>query len=997
MATKWSLRLGVLLVALLALSLSLWVGVDLYNARERELKAAEHSGATLAKLLESHFQGAAGRVSQSLGEFVLHHQYAVAERAPRAEVEASLKAYQDSFPEAHSFRVAGADGNYLYDASGTLSAVNIADRPFFIKLRDDPAAGLVISPPVVSRVTSSMVIVFARRLQDRAGRFAGIVLGTLEAGYFENFYRQLDVGPHGTIAMWSRDLELFSRSPRLPHRLGIRLANSELRDRLAAGERSGSFRRAGEFDGERRLFVFRAVGELPFVVSVGQSEQDVLLEWRQRALIYGVLGGVLLGALIALLRSWAHGYRRAEELAERMTRAFSDKARESRALLDSIPDPAWLLDNDGRYLAVNEAFCRYRGLPMGEVLGKTVFDLFPLAEAQRLRAGQLEVYKHRAPVRQLLWLLLDGVSRPFEFLRVPVYAGDGQPKGLAGVAWDMSERFEAEERQRLITHFFDHGNDAVLILDEQRCVLTLNKAVTAISGYELEDLRGKPPRFMLDDPQGNTMLDGILQALDTHGAWRGELQALRKDGRPLFIDCNISAIRNDEGKVVNWAVFVSDLSERKAAEARIESLTHVDQLTELPNRQGFARLLGEWLESGKSGGLIVIDLDQLGRINDVFGHAAGDVMLRRISARLRKTLRDGDVLGRLGGDQFGILVGQEGRPLMAEVLARKLLDAIARPVRIEDSDIVITASAGICLLVEDGNDVATLLRNADAALHYAKSAGQSAFRFFAADMNVRMAEHLHLESDLRWALARHELSLHYQPQVDLRSGEIVAFECLLRWQHPELGMVSPVRFIPLAEESRLILPIGAWVLEEACRQNKAWQDAGLAPRVVAVNLSAIQFHSADIVAAVAGTLARTGLEARYLELEITESVIVEDPERVVRIMEELKAIGVGLSIDDFGTGYSSLAYLKRFPIDKIKIDRSFVRDLEHSANDAAIIRMVIGIAAELERKVIAEGVETVEQLEFLQRHNCDEYQGFYCSRPVPASQVPDLLSRHRAG
>lgn len=992
MAAKWSLRFGALLVTVLYLSLFGWVGLDLYQSRARELQAAEHTGSTLAKLLESHLQDSASKVDHHLWEFVQRFQYDVAERAPRPVIEAELQRYLQLFPETHSFRVADSAGRYLYDASGVLADVNIADREYFIRLRDDPAAGLVISPPLVSRVTSDVVIVFARRLQDRAGNFAGIVLGTLRADYFENYYRSLDVGGRGVIALWSSDLELFARWPRLPDWQGRKLLDSPIPASLASGQTSGSFRRAGGLDGEVRQFVFRAVAGFPFVVSVGLAEDEILAEWQRRATIYGVLGAVLLGALIALMRSWGMGYRQAEALAEKLARDYADKARESRALLDSIPDPAWLLDNEGRFLAVNEAYSRYLGKPMAAIIGSTTEDLFPADEARVLRAGQLEVYRKGEPVRQLHWLTSHGKRTPFEFLRVPVYGDDGQARGLAGVAWDMSERFEAEERQRLITHFFDHVSDAVLILDAERRVLTINQAVTALSGYALEEMQGRLPRFMLDGCHRDA-LAAVLEELDTQGSWRGEMLVARKDGSPLPIYCNISAIRNEEGAIINWSLFVTDLSERKAAEARIESLTHVDQLTELPNRQGFSRIMGEWLEAARPGALVIIDLDQLSRVNDAFGHAAGDTMLRRMANRLRKLLGDEGVLGRLGGDQFGVLLPEGMRALAFEAVARKLLDTIGRPVSIEGSDVVSTASAGICQLGIDGADVATLLRNADNALHHAKSSGQNTFRFFSADMNVRMAERLRLESDLRWALARGELLLHYQPQVDINHGEVIGFECLLRWQHPELGLVSPVRFIPLAEESRLILPIGAWVLEEACRQNKAWQDAGMPPKVVAVNLSAVQFHGADVVALVAQALQNTGLEARYLELEITESVIVEDPERVVRIMEELKALGVSLSIDDFGTGYSSLSYLKRFPIDKIKIDRSFVRDLERNANDAAIIRMVIGIASELEHKVIAEGVETVAQLEFLKKQNCDEYQGFYCSPGVPAAEIPDLVAR----
>lgn len=888
--------------------------------------------------------------------------------------------------------MADAAGNYLYDASGVLAQVNIADRPYFTRLRDDASAGLVISRPLLSRITGRVVIVFARRLEDRAGHFAGIVLATLDASYFENYYRELEVGPHGSIAMWSRDLELFSRAPKLAGKPGVRLSNDAIRSRLLAGREAGTFRSIGELDGEPRIFAFRAVEGLPFIVSVGLAEQDIFAEWRQRVAIYGVLGSVLIVVLFALLRFWLHGYRRAEAIAESMTRAYAEKSQEARALLDSIPYPAWLLDKEACFLAINEAFCRYTAMSMEQILGRTVADIFSPDEVRQLREGQLEAYEKGSPVRQLLWLVLNGQRRPFEFLRVPVLDDKGRIKGLAGVAWDMSERFAAEERQRLITHFFDHGSDAVLILDKARRILTLNQAVTAISGYQLDDLRGRLPRIVLDARQDSAVIAAMLQALETQQNWRGELLAVRKDGSPLFVHCNVSAIRDEAGEVANWAVFVADLSERKAAEARIESLTHVDQLTGLPNRQGFSRILGEWLARGQAGALIVIDLDQLGRINDAFGHAAGDGLLCWLAALLRNHLREDDALARLGGDRFAFLLHLDSLSVAVEVFARKLLDSVVQPIRIEGSDVVPTASAGICLLGADGEDVATVLRNVDAALHQAKALGQNVFRFFAAEMNQRMAEHLRLESDLRGALGRSELSLHYQPQVDLRTGEIIAFESLLRWQHPELGMVSPDRFIPLAEESRLILPIGEWVLEEACRQNKAWQDAGMAPKVVAVNLSAVQFHSADVVATVARVLASSGLAPCYLELEITESVIVEDPERVVQVMAALKAIGVSLSIDDFGTGYSSLTYLKRFPIDKIKIDRSFVRDLASNSNDAAIIRMIIGIAAELQRKVIAEGVETREQLDFLWHHQCDEYQGYFCSQPMPAAAVPAWLA-----
>ncbi len=992
MSTKWSLRAGALFVVALCACLFAWVGFDLEQSREKELRHAEKTAASIALLLEGHVKSTAQRVDLQLSEFILLHQFDVADGVPRQKLEAVLAANLARFPEAHSFRIADPNGNYLYDASGSLSDVNISDREYFIKLRDDPKAGLVVSQPLVSRVTGDVVIVFARRLNDRLGGFSGVALVTLRADYFEQFYRQVEIGQHGVIALWSKNLELFARWPRMPEWQGKHLPNVPFAKFIDANLKAGTYRGKGILDGQERLFAYQALDDFPLVISIGLAEQDVLADWWHRVAVYSVLMAVLVIAGVALIRAWGRSYLQVKALAKAMSAAYEEKTREARALLDSIPDPAWLLDTDGRYLAVNEAFCGYKELTMGQVLGHTVDELFSPEEAQRLRAGQLEVYAKGGPVRQLVWLEMRGKRIPMEFLRVPVYAENGQPRGLAGVAWDMTERYEAEERQRLITHFFDYSNDAVLILDRDRNVLTMNKAVTAISGYQLDDLKGKQARFLVEGSEDKEILTLIAHQLDEQGIWRGELHGKRADGRALPIYCTVSGIRDEGGQIINWAVFVTDLSERKATEARIHSLIHIDQMTGLPNRSGFTQIVGEWLAEGRSGILILIDLDQLSRINDAFGYEEGDLMLTKMSIRLRKVLREGDALGRLGGDQFGILANSGGSSGSVEAIARKLLDCIAQPMVIEGSEVVSTACAGICILGEDGNDVATLLRNADAALHHAKGSAHNTFRFFARDMNVLMAERLRLESDLRSALSRNELVLHYQPQVDLESGEVDGFESLIRWRHPELGMIPPDRFIPLAEESRLILPIGAWVLEEACRQNKAWQDIGMPPKVIAVNLSALQFHSPGLVDLVARVLSTTGLEAKWLELEITESVLVQDPEHVVRVMEQLKALGVGLSLDDFGTGYSSLSYLKRFPLDRIKIDRSFIRDLEHDANDAAIVRMVIGIGAELEHRVVAEGVETPQQLEFLRKHGCGDYQGYYFSPPVPAERIPELLT-----
>ena len=987
------LRFQILTVFIVWICLVAWIAYDLHLSRQRELAAAERTASTLIKVLDAHLHASVEKVSFRLQQFVDRFQPAVVSRQPREIIERELRSGLALFPEASSFRVADAAGNYIYDATGELSATNIADRDYFRRHQAQRDSGLVVSEPIKSRVSGRWVIVLSRRLEDGQGNFAGIVLAALDASYFQKFYASLGIGEKGLLALWSQDFRLIARWPHRDEWLGRTLPDATLSNAIEAGKHSGTLAIKATLDDIERLITFKVADRLPLVLVVGQAESEILAEWHHRALTYAVLCVQLGAALIALAFIWTRSYRRAETMARHMTAAFEEKSRESRALLDSIPFPAWLLDNDGHFRAVNEAFCRYVGHDMAHILGKTIFELFPEEEASHLREGQLAAYRSKQAIRQQIWLSVAGAKRPFEFLRVPLIAADGQPTGLTGVAWDLSDRYEAEERRRLITHVFDHSSEAIVILDDQHRVVDFNKAVTTITGYTLSDVKGLKGRSLARGGESDSLFDTIENQMTRDSGWHGELTILRKEGPPCPVYCNVTPIRDESGQIINWGIFVTDLSERKASEARLESLANIDQLTRLPNRPGFAKLLGDWLAAGKTCAVIFVDVDQLARVNDAFGHQAGDLLLTTIAGRLRRLLGGKDILGHLGGGLFAVIV-EDGHNLAGlETLTRKLIDSVSYPFRFENADIIPTACAGITLSPQDGDNAAKLLRNADLAMHSAKEHGLSSFRFFDSQITEQRTQRLHMENDLRWVLLRRELTLHYQPQVDIASGAIIGFESLLRWDHPELGRIPPDRFIPLAEESGLILPIGNWVLWETCRQAKAWQDDGHRPGLVAVNISAIQLQDSGFVAAVREILESTRLDPQWLELEITESAIMENPEQVVGILEELKALGLRLSIDDFGTGYSSLAYLRRFPVDKIKIDRSFIHDIPADVGNAAIARMVISIARELEHEVIAEGVETAEQLAFLRDNGCDAYQGYYCSPPVPAAAIPELLRR----
>ena len=473
------------------------------------------------------------------------------------------------------------------------------------------------------------------------------------------------------------------------------------------------------------------------------------------------------------------------------------------------------------------------------------------------------------------------------------------------------------------------------------------------------------------------------------------------DGRRRTYEYVHAPLHDAAGRVIGVAGFARDVTPRKEAEARADYLAEHDALTDLPNRLLLSENIAQTL-AGAAGrenriALLLLDLDHFKHINDTLGHAIGDQLLRELAGRLKKTVFDKDLIARQGGDEFAILVVDWHSVNALAQIAQRVLDAVRQPFTIDDRELLVTASIGISLYPDDGNNIDHLLRNADVALYAAKSAGRNAYCFFKPEMNARVAERVTLESRLRKAIAERRLLLHYQPQYELTSGRMVGVEALVRWQDPIEGLISPARFIPLAEETGLIKPLGEWVLNEACRQAVAWQDAGLPLFIVAVNLSAVQLADPEIVAIVRQALADSGLPAARLELEITESMLLADAERAIAVLEDFRAMGVKLAIDDFGTGYSSFSYLKRLPLDKLKVDQSFVSDLTVDANNAAIVEAIIAVAGKLGLRVIAEGAETAEQVEMLRRFGCDEVQGYYFSRPLPPAEIAGAQQRGKPG
>jgi len=561
----------------------------------------------------------------------------------------------------------------------------------------------------------------------------------------------------------------------------------------------------------------------------------------------------------------------------------------------------------------------------------------------------------------------------------------------------LTQNRRAQQRIEMLAKVFEGSRESIMLTDREHRIIEVNPAFTAQTGYLPEEVVGREPEFLYAERTPQAERAELERAVRESGQWWGEVWDRAKNGRVFPKWLSISTLRDADGVVTHHIASAIDVTDMKQAQAHILHLAHHDTLTQLPNRvQLQERLVAAMAQAGRDGGelaMLFIDMDRFKNINDTLGHQVGDGLLVEVGQRLRQLVRVTDIVARLGGDEFVLVltnVGSSGAAA-ATAVAGKLIQELGRPYRVGGHELHSTPSIGIGIFPRDGTDTDTLMRNADTAMYGAKAAGRNTFQFFAPAMNLASQERLALEVGLRGAIERGELLLHYQPQVDLASGRVVGLEALVRWQHPERGAIPPLKFIPIAEDTGQIETIGAWVLEQALAQVGRWRRDGHADLRVAVNLSAQQLRGDTFTPFVAQALLRHGLPGQALELEITESVAMQDPARTAALLRELRGYGVALAIDDFGTGYSSLAYLKQLPLSCLKLDRSFVMDIEKDPNDAAICTATIQMAHSLGLAVVAEGVETAAQLAFLRGLGCDMVQGYHISRPMPSEDCSRFL------
>ena len=733
--------------------------------------------------------------------------------------------------------------------------------------------------------------------------------------------------------------------------------------------------------------------DLPIVLVTSEGDEEIVAQ----ALRLGISDYLIkhpnyLYELPAILEKVHH-----QNILMRERIALQAAKRQYEELTERIPVGVYRFrmrrDGGAQFDYVSSRWCLMNGLEMPTVL-RNIEEASALIHPEDRGEFERLNQEIRLSPRVFFWegrFLIRGETRWMRIESTPTRLDNGDIV-CDGVQIDITERRQAEEKLRLIAAVIASTRDSVVITDLEPRILAVNPAYTEITGYSEAEMIGQNPRLLQSGRHDRAFYQALWASLRKTGHWQGELWNRRKNGELYPQWVTLSTVRDHRGEPTHYVGVFTDISQIKHAEARLEHLAHYDPLTELPNRLLAQLRLAHALEQAQRRhckvGVLFIDLDQFKTVNDSLGHLAGDQLLRAIAQRLSERLRQQDTLARLGGDEFLIVLEGLQRPEEAATVAQTLIGLLTRPFTLlsSDQEIYLGASIGISLYPDDGLSVGELIQHADTTVYQAKAKGRNTYQFYTETLTRAAHERLDMESRLRRGLERGEFLLHYQPLVAVGDGRIIGAEALVRWQPPGEALVPPLRFIPLAEETGLIVALGEWVLRAACTQAQAWREAGLPPLLLAVNLSAQQFQQPGLIEQLRAVLADTGLPATSLELEITESALMQQGQDAVAMLMALKDLGVRLAIDDFGTGYSSLAYLKRFPLDKLKIDQSFVRDIPNDPGDMGITAAIIALARTLRLEALAEGVETAEQLAFLREQGCDTYQGYLFSRPVPAEE-----------
>ncbi|MBB5191307.1 diguanylate cyclase (GGDEF)-like protein/PAS domain S-box-containing protein [Silvimonas terrae] len=982
-----------MLVLLLTLCV---IGWSTYRSYLDRLGAAQQQMQTLARALEEHVGRTTDAAIESLQLIRENPQIkACLGNQDQACLHQELQRIATRFSQVGSFTLIAPDGDLL--ASSAVDHVpprNLSQTHYFRIVNAQPGLSWYVAEQQPDPLGGANVIPIVANLESSHGVTGALLVATLRPDYFYRFYKT-EQTERLTIRLFRNDGILLLRYPPDETEIGRDISFMRFFDEVFSQGTAGVSTETSPVDHQTLIFGWRRVDNRPLGIAVGVNRNDVLLAWQRAQVVNGVIVLLMIAAgallLIYVLRQLT-----------RLEKAEFDLYL-TRAAVERGADMAVWLDRNGRICYVNTIGCQRLGYTEQALRNMRLSDINPAIRGDAWPRFWERLSRHKHLVEESSLRTRTGQVFPIEvYSNYIVFKGE---EYNCAVVRDISERRMAEQ---------------AIVRSEQQLRLALEASATglfdmpldgrtaAVTSPEYDRLLGYEPGEMVEtfEKWKNQLhpddREDVLDALRSYynGAaaqFAIEYRRRTRHGQYHWFQCRGRLVELDEsGSPTRLIGTVTDITERKQAQDRITELANFDPVTRLANRNLLRDELRLSIAAAERRGhllaVLFLDLDRFKTVNDSLGHAAGDEVLKQVAQRLRGTVRRSDILARLGGDEFVVVLTDVKSTEQVTDVASHILAVFSDPFELEAGSFATSTSIGISVYPTDAESPDVLVRNADVAMYQAKANGRNNFQFFTADLNARASERLQLEASMRMALHNDQFKLHYQPQVSLPDQQIVGAEALIRWQHPEHGLISPSRFIPIAEDSRMIVTLGTWVLQSAVRQAGRWQAAGLPPITIAVNLSPLQLHQPNLPEIVAEALADAGLDAQYLELEVTESVIMQEGEQVTMALHRLKKLGVRLSIDDFGTGYSSLSYLKRFAFDKLKVDQSFVRDLSTDPNDEAIVLAIIGLGKTLGMTVLAEGVETHEQLAFLERAGIDSVQGYLLSRPITAEAFEALIT-----
>jgi diguanylate cyclase (GGDEF)-like protein/PAS domain S-box-containing protein len=994
--TPHALPIGLMTVLLLVAGW--WMTVRLIEEDRTQVLVNTRSDlVNLGRLTQEHAERTLASVDQVLRVVQLQYR----EHGGQLDLKSMVDEGVIDSQVLHQVAVIDAKGLLQLSSLPFKGVVDLSDRAHFKAHLGASGNTLYISTPVLGRASGKWSIQVSRRITGVNGEFAGVVVASLDPSYFTHFYADVALGQDGVAAMYKLNGELLARKTPSAESFSGNASANPLFERVAQGEKSGLLTTRSTTDGAERLYHFKTLPSYPLLVTIGMSTTSIFADHltnRARLFWQASAASVLLLAF-AVVVGWALLAR------QRQVQAKQNALLQLQTLVNRAPGMTYqfLLRADGStcFPFASEGVRSIFQVSPGQV----EFDSEPVFAS--IHPDDLD--EVRASIKQSAQSLLPWVHE-FRVTRgnrsVHWLSGNAMPQRLEGgaVLWhgyifDTTERHEQSMAilagQSRLQATLDAVPDLLFEAGLDGRIHAIHSPKTELLLVAPQEMIGKLVSEILP-PESTAVCMAALQEAHASGRSTGRQYALELPGGLMWFELSVARKTVVPGEETLFIAMARDITDRKRAEAEIQSLAFFDPLTRLPNRRLLAdrlkKALAGSLRGHSVGALLFIDLDNFKNINDSHGHDQGDLLLQQAASRLQACVRDVDTVARLGGDEFVVMLQDLSDSLLdaatrAELVGEKVLAVLREPYHLTHALHHSSASVGVTLFDEASDSVDELLKRADLALYQAKAAGRNALRFYDPDMQAAVIYRAELEADLRHGLKASQFLLFYQPQVD-DLGRLMGVESLVRWRHPLRGMVSPAQFIPLAEQTGLILPLGQWVMETACHQLTAWAaDARTAHLTLAVNVSALEFHREHFVRDVLATLAHTGAPASKLKLELTEGLLVSDMEDIVAKMQSLKMQGVGFSLDDFGTGYSSLSYLKRLPLDQLKIDQSFLHEALTNPKDAAIVRATIGLGKSLGLMVIAEGVETQAQRDFLESEGCLHYQGYYFGRPGPVEEL----------